>query len=335
MSTPPVIHRELETAAYRANRKHCRDKSPDVLFASHFLSRASRHSLFCVLGVVEQMREIMADGKDAAPAAQGADPQPASCGSGGCGSCSGAESPEKRRDVCFAVLDHLYSGEPTGKAELDGFHTVAARQQIGREWLERFVHGLYSWQTTKRCATWTKLRQLCDDTGGAGAIIAFKAMLPPSAGAELTQKSQSLILAWGAAMRLAWSLERIGVDKRAGRQLLPMDDLVKFGVLESSLQSWAAAGASGGDTKWKQLLEFETTRAENLYRGGCGALTMLGAGDQKALAVWGERWMESLAALRSGARDGLAEPSKKSDSFWKQLGRVPRAVRRLDEKQHT
>ena len=327
----------LEKAAYGAVRERCRTGAADLMFTSHFLSAASRHSLFCVLGVVDQMRQIMEDGKAVAPAMEPTKPepetpaQPAACGSGGCGSCGGTESPEKRRDVCLAVLDHLYSGEPTGKAELDGFFTVATRQQIGRDLFERLVAGLYTWNTTRRCATWTKLHQLCDDTGGVGAIIAFKAMLPASVGAELTPKSQSLISAWGASMRLIWAMERIGVDKRAGRQLLPMDDLVKFGVLESSLNAWAQAGTAAGDAKWRELLAFESDRAENLFRGGCGALAMLGKSDQKAAAVWGEVWVEKLAGFRAGTRDGLAATVANSTGFWKQIRRVPTAMRRLME----
>jgi phytoene/squalene synthetase len=342
MTTTPVINRALESAAFRAVRAKCRTEEPDVAFTSYFLSAASRHSLFCVWGVTEQLRQIMGDGKPAAlapPAAptaieQPTEPvQPAACGSGGCGSCGGAESPEQRRDVCVAVLDHLYSGEPTGKPELDGFFTVVTRQQIHRELFEQFIAGLYTWNTTRRCATWTKLHQLCDNTGGVGAVIAFKAMLPASAGSQLTPKSQSLISAWGSSMRLIWALEHVGVDKRAGRQLLPMDDLVKFGVLESSLNAWAQAGTANGDAKWRELIAFECTRAENLYRGGVGAFTMLDNRDQKSAAVWGELWCEKLAHLRNGEADGLAMHVADSSSFWRRIKRLPAALRRLMDEQ--
>jgi len=329
----PVMNRTLEQAAYRAVLARCRAIDPEAAFASHFLTGASRHSLFCIGGVIDQLREVIADGKSDAPLGAPAAPTsaaPASCGSGGCGSCGGAESPEKRRDVCLAVLDHLYSGEPTGKATLDGFFTVATRQQIPRELFERLIHGLYTWNTTRRCATWAKLHALCDETGGVAALIAFRAMLPVSAGSELTPKSQSLITAWGASLRLTWALEHIGRDKLAGRQLLPMDDLVRFGVLESALNSWAKAGNAGGDEKWKSLLAFEVERAENLYRGGCGALSLLSDRDRKAAAIWGEGWCEKMAALRSGACDGLSNTDATAAGFWKRITRLPAAIKRLE-----
>jgi len=89
-------------------------------------------------------------------------------------------------------------------------------------------------------------------------------------------ESQTYAEELGYALQLTNILRDVGEDARLGRVYLPLDDLARFGVSESSLRQ----GKPDGD--FLGLMRFEATRARQHYAAAAQALH---ADDRRALVA--------------------------------------------------
>ena len=120
----------------------------------------------------------------------------------GCACCEGGESGEQRRAVCMAVLDHLYSGQPTGKPELDGFSQIAEQFALPRELWDRLVEGLIERSAVRRYATWGRLRDHLERTAGTAGRLAVRVLIDRSLHGDLSSSVDDRVLALGTGMGL-------------------------------------------------------------------------------------------------------------------------------------
>lgn len=224
---------------------------PDLYFAAHWLPRAARGQAYTVACVAAQLADIIAHRDDP--------PEPI----------------EHKRAVCSAVLDHLYRGQSTGKAELDGFASIASAAGLERRWFESFCDGLAKLEATKRYATWGRLCADLELAGGAAARIAARLLGADDILLERPTTSRQLA-AWGAAVHLAGLLAGLGAELKHGHLRIPLDDLVRFELSEQALTRLVETGA---DEAFAALMRQQTARARNLLRGG-------------------SRWIDTIASAR-------------------------------------
>lgn len=313
----------------------------DVTFATHFLEQPRRRDIATVAAVAAQLADIMgwsapsessreasmcstsgssACSAGSSPCSSGSDSacnsntNNSGCGASGCG----GESPEKRRAVCAAVLDHLYSGQPTGKAALDGFADVARRHDLPRASFDALCDGMLTFTTLKRYATWARLLGVAQAIGGSSALLAWRMLDPAHDSVRKSRDAQ--IAAWGAAL---WCMEwtaSIGRAWETQRLTVPLDDLVKCDLSPTDISAFFAKRSAAGDDRWARLMSLEAQRIASLYEGGLGALDGLSPAGRRAASVCGElvrgRW---LRFLRRGA-----DPFAVRDATWGTLARLSR-----------
>lgn len=335
----------IDRTHYRAAREACRAQEPDAFFASHFLPARDRPAVMIARAVVRQIVEIVdPDAKAQASACteestdQRAKPRAENppgraageTASGGCAACGGGESPEQRRAVCAAVLDFLYSGQKTGKPELDGFHAVAAAYGLPREYFDRIANGLSAFLTTRRFATWNRLRQTVAVFAEAEAALAFSVLR--ASRDPLTGTAAAQLSAWATALNIAARLPHVGTYWKRGRLVLPLEDLVKHGLAEGGIDGVLRCNEDRRlveprlDPRWVALMKHECDRVRTLHRGGAGWLQSLTPAGARAAAVFSDG---IFARLERFEESGFAPARIASDpraSLWSRLARVPRAM---------
>jgi phytoene synthase len=297
-------------ADLRALRRHARTTAPDVFFASHFAPRDRRADLYTLSAVVRQLSDVIVPATVAAPAGLEAT---------GCSTC-GEETPEQRRAVAHSVMDFLFSGDKTGKPELDAFTDMAARRDIQRADFNPLIEGLSLHATLRRYATWKRLRDVCDQTAGSVGLMTWRILGGPAP--DATTRDQ--IVAFATACRLAVVLNTLGEQLAANRLMVPLDDLVKFSIIETQVRSFAAAQTTAGDPRWVELMRFEIDRVRKLYQGGSGALAALDSASRLAAAVYGETHLALLDKLAERGFDPFKGPVR--SGWWDRLRRLPSAV---------
>jgi len=294
-----------------AARDHCRRTSPGLLFAAGLLPRTMREAAWCVWAVIKQLNDIL---EPVAPPATEA---------GGEGGCCGGESIEQRAAVCESVLDYLFSGEATGKGELDGFHAAAEQFGLHRPPMSAMVEATAAAAGPKRIATWQRLRQNARQITEPVTLDLFRAFGEQPTGAQAEQAA-----AWASSIWLASQLGDFARHLRAGRLTLPLDDLVKFSVRESEVASFMEAGTSGGDARWRSLIEHHVERIALMHRGGAESLRLLRPEVRRAAATFGALMMARLDLVVEAGGDVFAAGLPEL-TLWQRMTRLPGSLRSI------
>jgi phytoene/squalene synthetase len=228
--------------------------------------------------------------------------QAASCCSSG--SCEG-ESIAKRQEVCLAVIDHLRSGQLTGKAELDAFVDVQQSLQIPQEWFASWITGLAAQRTLPRYATAKRVNDIAAQSAGSLSLMTARA-LSDGAG-EFAPVVHAQLTAWGAALRWCGLLHDVKSHVMQGRYMLPLDDLIRHQLTEKDLKRFAEEGTTKGDERWRALVNFETDRIRSLLRGGGKAMGSLAdEGCRRTFAAAGVFALKRLERLLAKGGDPFA-----------------------------
>jgi 15-cis-phytoene synthase len=315
--------------SYRVARQWCRQRVPDLFFASHFLDRGRRRAAYHLFAVYQQLHEILAE-PTACTDAQSCELDAAASGcatpeacASGC--AAGAESPGVRRSVCSAVLEHLYAGQPTGRPELDGFAAAAQAYGLSRDRFETLCDGLAAEAGVKRYATWQRLHEDLNRSAGSAAMLVWQVLTGPGK-ADSGATVEHQVIAAGVAMRMGVVLCRVPLDWRAGRLLLPLYDLVKFGLSERDVAQFTEAGGCQADVRWSELMAFQIERVRNLYRGAARSLTELhDDGARRAAAATAAMFSSMMDRLEQADGDPFA--AQIHNSNWNRLTSMPRAFR--------
>ncbi len=307
---------------FLAARKLCRERSPNLFFASHQLDRPRRGVVYALHAVAQQLAEIM--GKPQLDAG-------GSCGTGGCasGGCEG-ESIDQRRNVCLAVIDHLGQGLPTGKPELDAYLDVNPTAGALRPLWERFVNGLATELSTARFATWKRVRRTFDDSAGSLALMAMQWLAHPSHEHNVEPAFEQQARAAGIAVRLMRAVAAIGDDWRQGRLLLPLDDLVRQKIKLSEFPTYVSnQSVTNGDatSRWAALMACESIRMADLLRGAAlGLASLQDDRCRRFAAAWLVFEVDAFTRLLAAGGDPFAH--RAATSTWRRI-RLTRRAHRL------
>lgn len=254
------VNASIEANLQRAAAATCRDQSPQLFLAAHLLPRALRADALTLRAVLHQLHTIMFTDDD----------------EGGC--CQG--QPAGPFSVCHAVLDHLWTGEPTGKDELNGFAALQQQYDLPRERFDRIINGWQGFSKVPRIATWSRFREL-HDRANAPMIDLLLSLL----GEQLEDTSRLQVESIALAMSVAHVLNDIGHALKRGVVPLPLDDLVRFGIHDHQLINFANQQLPG-DQRWCALVDHEVNRALTLLHGGAKATAAINhAATRRALAV--------------------------------------------------
>jgi len=177
----------------------------------------------------------------------------------------------------------------------------------------------------KRYATWQRLHEDLNRSAGSAALLAWQVLAGPGNG-DMGTTLEHQVTAWGVAMRMGVVLCRVPGDWRAGRLLLPLYDLVKFGLSEHDLAQFTDAGSASTDVRWSELMAFQIERVRNLYRGAARCLTELhDDGARRAAAATAAMFSSMLDRLEEADGDPFATDIRNSN--WNRLASMPRAFR--------
>ncbi|MEX2214388.1 MAG: squalene/phytoene synthase family protein [Phycisphaeraceae bacterium] len=314
---------QIDALRYRALRQLTKQHNGDLFFAAYFLPKSHRYALWSLDALRRQLEDILGcpQTKTGRPPATAG-----SCGAAGCseGGCEG-ESIDTRRGVCLSVIDHLYNKLDTGKPELDAFLQVRPAFDLPRSLLDEWIQGASAERTLPRYATWKRLNEVLAGTGGAPAMLMAHVLAAAPASLE-SPTVQGQIQAWGAAMRFISILENAGSDFKAGRLMLPLDDLIKAGLSEQAVGRFAEAGTTGGDERWMALMTAMLDRIRNLLRGGARSLAIIThAGTRRAVAALSVFAYDRLQRLMKAGGDPFA--TRITTSTWRRIRLMPRAAR--------
>lgn len=193
-----------------------------------------------------------------------------------------AHSPEACLAMVRERLDEIFGDdeielpEPQFRTDhqhiLQAVRVTARRYEIPKQHFLDLAEGWRQDAAVTRYATWGALRNHCDCTGGAMAVLVAGVL-------GLTHSDgHRFALAMGSAIRLTQIVSELKTDSQRARIYLPLEDLARFRYSQSDL----AAGAANDN--FRELMRFEIARARELYRQGAEGLCWL-AGDGSRLAV--------------------------------------------------
>ena len=286
-----------------------------------------------------------------------------------CATCGGGESVEQRRVVCERVLEHLYSGQTTGRPELDAVAAVTKAFGIQRDLFEQYCDALADEQNLRRYATWQRARSVCERSAGTLARIVWRIVSPvresgsrgPAAaveearpeGPDLKTRAEAQFLALAIAIRWIGVLHRVGADWSNGILRLPMDDLVHCGLTPADIAVFSAECSRAGvpqvpdglknpasdsrsddsararAAKWAAMVELQGERVEKLLDGAEGCLPDMPPGSRRAAAVAIELARGRLMRWYRAGGAAFAAVPPTGATMSQRLSRVPAAMRLL------
>jgi phytoene synthase len=256
-----------DAQAFAAARAICRRNARDWFFAAAFLPKHKRDAICAVDAFCSMIRDALLEKKNV---------------DAGCSD----DSFNSRASLLRERLNDIYANHlelPDLQFRSDEQHVLAAMQivvnryQIPLQYFLDLIEGCRLESTAVRYATWTSLRKYCDHIGGAGArIVSCVLGLTHS---DVIQNATRL----GVAMQLTKILRAVKEDFARGIIFLPLEDLARFGYSERDL-----AGNIVNENS-ERLMQFEISRAQQLYRDGAEGICWL-AGD-------GSRFAASLIAV--------------------------------------
>ena len=174
-----------------------------------------------------------------------------------------AEERRSRLEACRAAVEGLPESQD-GDLVLVALADAVVRYEIPRQALLDLVAGGLMDVDRTRYASWEELREYCRRVAGAVGI-ACAAVYGPSEPEEAMRHAETL----GLALQQINIIRDVAEDWRLGRVYLPQDELERFGVTEANI----GAGRTGPE--WRELMEHQALRAEQLLAAGLQLLRHL------------------------------------------------------------
>jgi phytoene synthase len=238
-SGPLAVPPELR-AAYAECRRLTRRHGTTYFWATRVLPAARRPHVYALYGFCRYADEIV-DARDGDTTARR----------------------RARLDELGRALDRALGGEPADPAAAPVVAAVAhtvATFSIERSAFDRFLRSMAMDLTVTGYETWD---DLCGYMDGSAAVIG-EMMLPILEGRDPRALGPARDL--GLAFQLTNFLRDVGEDLDRGRVYLPAEDLRRFG---------ADVAARRVTPAWRELMRFETDRAQQLYASADVGIALL------------------------------------------------------------
>jgi len=201
-------------------------------------------------------------------------------------------------DELAADVDRIYSGKTPQSPVIKAMAETVRECDVPAQPLLDLIQANRQDQLVARYRTYKELEQYCElSANPVGRIVLY---IFGVATPRRIEFSDSIC----TALQLAEHWQDVAEDLASGRIYLPGEDLERFGVTEADLgaPSLAASGAGGNV---RQLMIFETDRAERLLDSGAPLVHTLHGAARLAVAGYLAGGRAALAAIRAQDYDVL------------------------------
>lgn len=280
---------------YAAARSICRRHARSFYFSSFFLPREKRQHAYAVYAFCRGIDDAVDEG--------------------------GVERMDERMGAFTRTLDSVYAGSlvTTGMTAEQALALRAFAHTVGvcgipRQYFADVAVGCGMDLKINRYATWVELERYCYYVAGVVGLIMCRVFgLKEESALEQAVKM-------GNAMQLTNILRDVKEDWDRGRVYLPADEMERFGVTEQQL-------ASGLMTEGlRRLMEFQITRARDLYRQAARGLVHLpDDGSRLTACAMSVIYAGILGAIERQGHNPFAGRARLG--FLEKMGRVPDAWR--------
>jgi squalene synthase HpnC len=214
-------------------------------------------------------------------------------------------------DELAADVDRIYSGKTPQSPVIKAMAETVRECEVPAQPLLDLIQANRQDQLVARYRTYRELEQYCElSANPVGQIVLY---IFGVATPRRIEFSDSIC----TALQLAEHWQDVAEDLAAGRIYLPGEDLERFGVTEADL---AAPGAS---RNVKQLMIFETDRAERLLDSGAPLVHTLHGAARLAVAGYLAGGRAALAAIRGQDYDVLrGTPRPRKQRLAKELAKA-------------
>ena len=130
---------------------------------------------------------------------------------------------------------------------------LIATYRITPEMLEEIITGVEMDIDLRRYATWEELRVYCHRVASAVGLVSIEIF------GYKNPQCRNYAIALGLALQMTNIIRDVAIDLKADRIYLPQEDLARFNYREDDLRNGLT------DSRFIQLMNFEATRAENLF----------------------------------------------------------------------
>jgi len=214
-------------------------------------------------------------------------------------------------DELAADVDRIYSGKTPQSPVIKAMAETVRECDVPAQPLLDLIQANRQDQLVARYRTYKELEQYCElSANPVGQIVLY---IFGVATPRRIEFSDSIC----TALQLAEHWQDVAEDLAAGRIYLPGEDLERFGVMEADLAAPSAGPAV------RQLMIFETDRAERLLDSGAPLVHTLHGAARLAVAGYLAGGRAALAAIRGQDYDVLrGTPRPRKQRLAKELAKA-------------
>jgi squalene synthase HpnC len=219
-------------------------------------------------------------------------------------------------DELAADVDRIYSGKTPQSPVMKAMGETVRACDVPAKPLLDLIQANRQDQLVARYATYQELEQYCElSANPVGQIVLY---IFGVATPRRIAFSDNIC----TALQLAEHWQDVAEDLAAGRIYLPGEDLERFGVTEADLAAPSLDGPGAGRNV-KQLMIFETDRAERLLDSGAPLVHTLHGAARLAVAGYLAGGRAALAAIREQDYDVLrGTPRPRKPRLAKELAKA-------------
>jgi len=278
----------LVAQGYRLAKRVTRQHAKSFFFASYLLFGARRKAAFALYAFCRRLDDLVDEGgQGLAPVdlkarleqarqrvAEVYLPMPDLA-------APGLDSPEER-------LMSAEAQSPWEPGEFAALKHAVYRFRIPEQPFQDLISGMEMDLTKDRYSTYAELDLYCYRVAGVVGL-----MLTPVLGCS-DPRAASHAADLGRAMQLTNILRDVREDLERGRVYLPADELRAFGLSEDELRRGQV------DSRWRDFMRFQITRARALYaRAGAGVDSLQGFGSQRMVRLMGGIYGDLLRVIEA------------------------------------
>jgi squalene synthase HpnC len=206
-------------------------------------------------------------------------------------------------DDLQADLHHIYAGQDPALTAIRTLRETVSARDIPEKPFTDLIQANRQDQTVKRYETFGELTQYCElSANPVGLVVLYIFGAHSKEREELSDRICT-------ALQLAEHWQDVAEDLHNGRVYLPAEDLDRFGVTTEDL------GQPTANSKVRDLMAFETSRASSMLDEGAGLIGTLGQGAARlAIAGYVAGGRAALRAIADAGYDPLKatpRPDKK------------------------
>jgi squalene synthase HpnC len=219
-------------------------------------------------------------------------------------------------DELAADVDRIYSGKTPESPVIKAMAETVRECDVPAQPLLDLIQANRQDQLVARYRTYIELEQYCElSANPVGQIVLYIFGVA-------TPRRIALSDSICTALQLAEHWQDVAEDLASGRIYLPGEDLARFGVTEADLAAPSLDGSSAGRNV-KQLMTFETDRAERLLDSGAPLVHTLHGAARLAVAGYLGGGRAALAAIRGQDYDVLrGTPRPRKPRLAKELAKA-------------